>query len=352
MARRAQIIGWGKCVPERVMTNFELERLVDTSDQWIRTRTGIVERRIAGPGETTFSLALGAALEAIEVADINPARIDMVIVATSTPDYGAFPSVASLVQHAIGATNAGAFDLNAACSGFAYGFAVAGDMIASGNHRTILLIGAETMSRIIDWTDRSTCVLFGDGAGAVVLQATDGEAGVLSTVLGSDGSGAHLLCVPAGGSRLPASPDTVAARQHYIRMDGREVYRFAVNVMSRAAREAIARAGLSLEDIDLFIPHQANIRIIQSAARSLDLPPEKVFVNVDRYGNTSSASIPIALCEALEQGRIHPSDHLVFVGFGAGLSWGAAVVQWGVPVPPQRRRSLEATSQQCMSLSP
>ena len=262
MARRAQIVGWGKCLPTTVMTNVELEQRVDSSDEWIRTRTGIVERRLAAPGETTFSLALRAALDAVEVADINPARIDMVLVATCTPDYGAFPSVASLVQHAIGATHAGAFDLNAACAGFAYGFAIASDMITSGSHRTVLLIGAETMSRILDWTDRSTCVLFGDGAGAVVLQASEALGGVLSTVLGSDGAGAHLLFVPGDGSDVPPAEAAGTGRRRYVKMDGREVYRFAVNVTSRAAQEAVAKARLGLTDIDLFIPHQANIRII------------------------------------------------------------------------------------------
>jgi 3-oxoacyl-[acyl-carrier-protein] synthase-3 len=255
--------------------------------------------------------------------------------------------VASLVQHAIGATHAGAFDLNAACAGFAYGFAIASDMISSGSHRTVLLIGAETMSRILDWTDRSPCVLFGDGAGAVVLQASESLGGVISTLLGSDGSGAHLLFVPGDGSDSPSSEAAGAGRGRYVKMDGREVYRFAVNVTSRAAQEAVAKARLGLADIDLFIPHQANIRIIQSAARSLNLPQDKVFVNVDRYGNTSSASIPIALCEAIESGRIRQADHLLFVGFGAGLSWGAAVVQWGMPVPPEQQRPRKTAAEDC-----
>ena len=330
-ARHARITGWGKALPQRVLTNFELEKMVDTSDEWIRTRTGIAERRIAGPHESTFSLALRAARDAIEVADVAPAQVDLVVVCTFSPEFGGMPSTASLVQDALGATRAGAFDLNAACSGFVYGLAMAQASIAAGLHQTVLVIGAETMSRLLDWKDRATCVLFGDGAGAVLLQGTDEPAGMLSCVLGSDGSGGELLCVPAGGSRQPASLQTVQTAQHFIRMNGKEVYKFAVTTVPRSCLEAITRAGLSVEDVDLFIPHQANIRIIGSAAEALGLPPEKVFTNVDRYGNTSAASIPIALCEAVEQGRVREGSKLLLAGFGGGLSWGAAMVEWAVP---------------------
>lgn len=327
--RYAHIVGWGKYVPANVLTNDELAKRVDTSDRWIRERTGIAERRIATK-ETTAQMALYAAQEALEVADLNPNEIDLVIVATSTPEY-IFPSTASLVQDQLGASNAGAFDLSAACSGFVYALAVAADMIRAGTYDTILVIGSETMSRIVDWKDRSTCVLFGDGAGALILRASDQYGGILSTVLGSDGSGAELLEIPAGGSRHPTSLETVMANMHTIRMNGREVYRFATRVMTEAARQAMERANLSVEEVDLFIPHQANIRIIDYAAKKLNLPPEKVFINLDRYGNTSAASIPIALAEALESQRVNPGDHLVLVGFGAGLTWASCALEWTMP---------------------
>ena len=328
-ARYARIVGWGRAVPSRVVTNHDLAQLVDTSDEWIRTRTGIVERRMVGPKDTTSSLGTQAALSALESAKVDPADVDLVIVATISPDY-VMPATASLVQHAIGAPRAGAFDLNAGCAGFVYALSVGSSLIVSGAHQTVVVVGAEAITREIDFSDRSTCVLFGDGAGAVVLQASSEPTGVLSSVLGSDGSGADALIVPAGGSRSPASVETVEGRKHFLKMRGNEVYRFAVSAMTRASRDAMAKAGLGPSDIDLFVPHQANLRIILSAAKSLKLPPEKVFVNVDRYGNTSAASIPIALSEAVEQGRLHQGDRVVVVGFGAGLSWAAAVVQWGI----------------------
>ena len=328
----ATIVGWGMAVPAQIRTNADLEALVDTSDEWIVERTGIRERRIAADNETTFTLGQAAAERALAVAGLRGTDVDLVIVATLTPEF-AFPATASLIQDAIGARDAGAFDLNAACTGFVYGLAVARGMIESGMHRTVLLVGSDVMSRIIDWSDRATCVLFGDGAGAVVMQAADRPGGVLSTTLGSDGSGADLLCVPAGGSRRPASEATLRAGLHYVRMNGREVYKFAVNVMSRAAGHAISLAGLGPEDIDLFIPHQANVRIIRSASAALGVPESRVFVNVQRYGNTSAGSIPIALCEAIEAGRLAPGDRLVLVGFGGGLTWAAAALQWTAPVP-------------------
>ncbi len=325
----AQIVGWGYAVPSRVMTNLELEKMVDTTDEWIRSRTGIVERRIAGPKETTSSLGIRAAQHALQVADLSPSKLDLVIVATTSPDYP-MPSSAAIVQDGIGATKAGAFDLNAACSGFVYALSVGSGLIASGQYENILIVGADTLSRWVDWTDRATCVLFGDGAGAFVLQKTDSPTGLRSCVLGSDGSGVNALLVPAGGTKSPISLEQIQNRQNFIKMKGPEVYRFAVNVMVQAARQALSAAEMSVDDIDLFIPHQANIRIIQSAMKALKIPPEKVFTNVQHYGNTSAASIPIALCEAIAEGRVHQGSHLALVGFGAGLSWGAAVLHWGV----------------------
>ena len=335
MARYAQIVGWGMYVPSEILTNDDLASMVDTSDDWIQTRTGIVERRIAPPKETTATMAIRAAQAALRVANANPAQLDLITVATATPDYP-FPATACLVQEALGATRAGAFDLSAGCTGFVYGLAVGSQMIISGAYDRVLVIGAETLSRIINWTDRNTCVLFGDGAGAVLLQASDVPGGVLSAVLGADGSGGDLLMLPAGGSRHPASAETVAQGLHYIHMNGPEVFRFATRVTARAARQALDEADVNLEDISLLISHQANGRIIQSAAKSLKLPPEKVFVNLDRYGNTSAASVPIALCEAIEQDRVKRDDHLVMVSFGAGLTWAAVVVRWGVPLPVPR----------------
>ena len=347
-AQHARIVGWGKALPARVMTNQELERMVDTTDEWIRSRTGIRERRIAGAGESTLTLAVAAARDALRVAGVAANEIDLVIVCTFTPEFGGMPSTASMLQDAIGASNTGAFDLNAACSGFVYGLAMAHAMIASGLHRTVLLVGAETMSRVLDWTDRSTCVLFGDGAGAVVLQASEQSPGVLSCVLGSDGSGGELLSVPSGGSRAPASLQTVQDASHFIKMNGKEVYKFAVSALPRSVRQAVAKADLTLGDIDLFIPHQANIRIIASSAEALGVPMEKVFTNVERYGNTSAASIPIALCEAIEAGLVDEGTKLVLAGFGGGLSWGAAVVEWAVPVgaaiPPRQAPQAEPSA--------
>ena len=333
--RYAQIVGWGKYVPSHVLTNDDLAKMVDTSDDWIRARTGIVERRIADPRETTSTMSIKAAQAALQVADVAPERLDLIIVTTATPDY-LFPATACLVQDALGARRAGAFDLLAGCSGFVYGLGVGSQLIISGAYENVLVIGAETLSRIMDWTDRNTCVLFGDGAGALLLQASDAPGGVLSFTLGADGSGGDLLILPGGGSRHPASAETVAQGLHYARMNGREVFRFATRIMGQAAKEAIRAAGLEIDDIDLFIPHQANMRIIQSAAKHLRLPMDKVFVNLHRYGNTSCASIPIAFCEAIEEERIKPGDHLVLVSFGAGLTWAAAVVQWHVPLPAPR----------------
>jgi 3-oxoacyl-[acyl-carrier-protein] synthase-3 len=337
MERYAHITGWGMAVPERVLTNDDLARMVDTNDEWIMDRTGIRQRHIAGPKETTATLAAQAARAALEVADLDPDEIDLIIVATSTPEH-VFPATACIVQDAIGATKAGAFDLSAACSGFIYGLVMGAQAIRGGAVKNVLVIGAETLSRVVDWKDRGTCILFGDGAGAFVLQPSDVPGGVLTSMMRSDGSGGDSLIIPAGGSKIPISFEAVRDNLQYIQMDGKEVYRFATRVMATAAREVVQAAGLTLDDIALVVPHQANKRIIQSAARGLNLPEEKFMVNLDRYGNTSTASIPIAVCEAMAQGRIRPNDNIVLVGFGAGLTWGAAVLKWNVTAKPEISR--------------
>jgi len=336
MSPYAHITGWGMCLPEKVLTNDDLAKIVDTNDAWIVERTGIRQRYIAGPHETTASLATEAALQALAVANLNPVKLELIIVSTSSPEH-LFPATACLVQDRIGAIKAGAFDLSAACSGFIFAVNIATQAIRSGAVRNALVIGSETLSRLVNWKDRNTCILFGDGAGAFVLQTSEEPGGVLSAVMRSDGSGSDSLSVPAGGSRMPASAATVAEGLHYIHMNGREVYRFATRVMSQATHEAVEKAGLTMDDISLVIPHQANQRIIEAAARGLEIPMERVVMNVDRYGNTSTASIPIATCEAIQEGRMKPGDKVVFVGFGAGLTWGAAVVLWSGPFPARRR---------------
>ena len=332
MSPHAHVVGWGKYIPQQVLTNDDLSRMVDTSDEWIRTRTGIRERHIAKDGETTSSMAVQAARQALEVARLNPTQLELIIIATATPDF-IFPATVCLVQDILGAARAAAFDLSAGCSGFIYGLNVATHLLASGTYQTALVVGAETLSRITDWSDRASCVLFGDGAGAVVLQAGSNEGGVLATTLGSDGSGGDVLRLPAGGSFAPASHETVAAGLHFIHMKGREVFRFAINEIPAATSEVLDKAGLSLDDLDLLIPHQANQRIIEAATRFLGLPPEAVYSNLEWYGNTSAASIPIALSEAVEEGRIQAGDLVVCVGFGAGLTWGAAAIRWTRPMP-------------------
>jgi 3-oxoacyl-[acyl-carrier-protein] synthase-3 len=342
MTARAHVAGWGKYVPERVLTNDELTQMVETSDEWIRSRTGISERHIAREDETTASMAIEATHEAMEMAGINPSEIDAIIVATCTPDY-VFPSTACLVQDAIGATHAAAFDLSAGCSGFVYGLNVAADLIASGTHQTALVIGAETLSRIVDWEDRTTCVLFGDGAGAVILRGNGADGGILSSVLGSDGSGGDLLRLPGGGSQHPASHHTVSEGMHFLKMKGREVFRFAVRVMPAATRQVLEKAGATLEDVRLIIPHQANRRITSASIKALGLPEDRIYSNVERYGNTSAASIPIALCEAVEEGRMQRDDLVVLVGFGAGLTWAASAVRWSAPLPTAHPTHWEKT---------
>jgi 3-oxoacyl-[acyl-carrier-protein] synthase-3 len=326
-------------VPSYRRTNDEIARMVETSDEWIVSRTGIKERRIAADHESTATLAVRAAEKALEVANVAPEELDLIIVASATPEH-LFPATACLVQDALGADRAGAFDLSAACTGFIYGLSLAAHSIQVGAIDKALIIGSETLSRFVDWKDRETCILFGDGAGAVVLAARTERGGVLSCTMRADGSGGNLLEVPAGGSRHPTSLETLAKNQHTIKMQGREVFRFATRVMADASRVVIGKAGWMLDEVALFVPHQANSRIIQTAARRLRLPEEKFYVNLDRYGNTSSASVPIALCEAIEDGRIQPGDKLVLVGFGGGLTWAATAVEWAAPWPvlPQTRR--------------
>lgn len=325
--RRAGIVGIGSAIPEKILTNEYFEKIVDTSDEWIVSRTGIKERRIAPAEEAASDLGAQAALAALAHAKVSPDELDLVICATVSGDMP-FPSTASIVQDRIGAKNAAAFDLAAGCSGFVYGMSVASGFIGSGIYDKVLVIGADLLTRLADFEDRATCVLFGDGAGAAVIAPTDDDHGILSVLLGSDGSGADLLRIEAGGSRLPTTVETVQAKQHYIKMGGPEVFKFAVKIMGDAFVQALEQCGLTSEDVDLFIPHQANIRIIESAARRLGLPAEKVFVNVHKYGNTSAASIPIALDEAVRDGKLKKDDLIVVVGFGAGLTWAASVIKW------------------------
>jgi len=321
------ILGTGRCLPDRVVTNFDLEKIVDTSDEWIVTRTGIKERRIAPEGVATSDLAVIAAKNAIEDAGITPEEIDLIMVATVTPDM-TFPSTACIVQSKLGALNAAAFDLEAACTGFLYGLSIGAQFIATGFYRNILVIGAECLSRITNWKDRSTCVLFGDGAGAVVMGRVSESEGILSLYLGADGNGSGFLKLEAGGSRMPATMETVEKELHYIQMEGSEVFKFASKIMSSASLKVVEDAGLTVDDIDYLIPHQANIRIIDSARKRLKLPEEKVYVNLNRYGNMSAASIPVALDEAAREGALHKGDHIVLVGFGGGLTWGSCLLKW------------------------
>jgi len=326
--RPVGIVGLGSYLPEQVLTNQDLEKMVETSDEWIRTRTGIRERRILPPDLATSDMALEAGRRALADAGVTPDQVDCIIVATVTPDTP-FPSAACRVQDRLGCKRAAAFDINAACPGFLYAVTVGSQMVASGLYETVLVIGAETLSRVTDYQDRNTCVLFGDGAGAAVLRPVGKGRGLLSSVLGSDGSGADLLYQAAGGSRLPASAETLAKRQHYLYMNGSEVFKFAVRIMEEASLEALARANLTAEDVDFFVPHQANIRIIDSARRRLGVDMDRVVVTLDLLGNTSSSSIPLALDQAVRAGRIKDGDVVVAVAFGAGLTWAACVLRWG-----------------------
>jgi 3-oxoacyl-[acyl-carrier-protein] synthase-3 len=327
VGRTCSVTGVGAYVPSRVLTNADLEKVVDTTDDWITSRTGIKERRIAADNEYTSDLATQAAQRAMQDAGVTAEQVDLIIVATITPDMF-FPSTACLVQAKIGAHRAAAFDLEAACSGFIYGLEIAQQFIMSRTYDTVLVIGAEKLSTIIDWQDRNTCVLFGDGAGAVILQYRPQSHGLLTAVMGADGHKADLLRMPGGGSRCPATAQSVIARLHHLQMDGRETYKNAVQAMQTAAREALRRCDLEIAQIKCIIPHQANQRIIDAVAERLGAKPEQMFVNVHKFGNTSAASVGIALEEAVRTGRVQRGDLILLVVFGAGLTWGAAVIEW------------------------
>jgi 3-oxoacyl-[acyl-carrier-protein] synthase-3 len=337
MGRYARITGWGKYLPERVLTNEDLEKMVDTSDEWIRTRTGIRERHIAGPGETCSTMSLSSARQALAVAQLSPADLDLIIVATSTPDYHV-PAVACMVQDQLGAKKAAAFSLRAGCTGWVYALVTASQFIQTGGYRNALVIGTEHLSMGVDWTDRNTCVLFGDGSGAVVLEASDQATGLLAFDMGSDGSDYDALIFPGCAGVHPPSHEVIDQRLHYLRMDGRRVFKFATRVMSDSARKVIVDGGLSINDVALIIPHQANDRIIELARRRLNVAPEKIMINIDRYGNTSAASIPLALVDAVEEGRLRSGDNVVLCGFGAGLTWASAAWHW----EPQEPASIPA----------
>ncbi|HEY3218618.1 MAG TPA: beta-ketoacyl-ACP synthase III [Candidatus Limnocylindria bacterium] len=346
MAKNAVITGWGFYAPSRVMTNQDLEKIVDTSDEWITSRTGIKERRFASDGENTSSMSIRAARAALERAKLRPQDVQLIIVGTCSPDY-LFPATACIVQSEIGATRAGAFDVEAACTSFVTALGVARGMIMSGTIENAVVIGAETLSRFLNFKDRTTCVLFGDGAGAVVVEASNASVGIESVVLHSEGSKGEMLMVQAGGARIPATAETLERGQHFITMQGGEVFKLAVKSMADAAEEALREAGLGLDDIAIMIPHQANVRIIDGVAKRLHFPMAKVFVNIQRYGNTSAASIPIAIAEAAAQGRLRRGDKVLLVAFGGGFTWGASVLEWfgphdGVRPPSRLERAREA----------
>lgn len=324
--KKVGITGVGKYLPKKVLTNYELEKMVDTSDEWITTRTGIKERHIAAKNEAASDLAAKAAAAALEDANLKPGEVELIIVATITPD-SAFPSVACLIQSALCAKNAVCFDISAACAGFVYALTIAQQFVARGAYKNALVVGVEILSSITDWKDRNTCVLFGDGAGAVVVSEVK-TGGILSTYLGSDGSKSGLLMIPGGGSRHPCNKETLDKRLHYIKMQGNELFKLAVTTMAHAAQVALKQAGLEAGDVDLVIPHQANVRIIMAMAKKLCLPAEKVYLNIERYGNMSSASTAIALCEAVKEGRVRKGDIVLLDAFGAGLVWGACVIKW------------------------
>ena len=325
--RTCSITGVGSYVPARVLTNADLEKMVDTSDEWITTRTGIKERRIAAKNEYTSDMAVKAAHRALKMAAVTADRVDLIVTATITPDMP-FPATACLVQQKLGARRAAAFDLEAACSGFIYGLEIGQQFIMSRTYDTVLVIGAEKLSSIVDWQDRNTCVLFGDGAGAAVLQHRIDSHGLLTAVMGADGEKSDLLFMPGGGSRCPATMESITTRRHYLRMEGRETFKSAIQAMCTAAQEALRRCELDISKIKCIIPHQANRRIIDAVGERLGATPDQMFVNVTRYGNTSAASVAIALDEAVASGKIQHGDLVLLVVFGAGLTWGAAVIEW------------------------
>ena len=325
--KRAKIVGVGAYAPQRVLTNAELEKMVETSDEWIVQRTGIRERRIAAENEATSDLALRAAQQAMERAGVEPREIDFIVVGTTTGDM-AFPTTANLVQHRLGCRNAGSVDLYAACAGSVYSLSVGAQYVQTGKYRTVLCVGAECLSRITDYTDRGTCILLADAAGAAVLRASEGESGIVDTDLYSDGRYWELLYQPGGGARHPATHETVDKRMHYAKMKGNEVFKVAVRMFGEAAERILVRNGFTAEDLDLFIPHQANLRIIEAAVKRLKVPMEKVVINVDRYGNTGAASVYVAMEEAWSAKRLNTGDLVLLAAFGGGFTWGAALVRW------------------------
>ena len=327
----AHITGWGMYVPEPILTNNDISKLVDTSDEWIRDRTGIRERHIARETDFPSTMGVEAAIRALQVANLAPTELDLIICTSSSPEY-IFPATACIIQDQIGATKAGAFDLQAACTGFIFATNMGAQAIRSGSVKNVLIVGTEVLSRFVNWKDRNTCILFGDGAGAFVLQASDVPGGVIASVMHSDGSGADSLAIAGGGSRHPATETTIHEGRHFVTMDGKEVFRFATRVMGRAVQEALEQVNMTTNDVQWIVPHQANYRIIETAAKYLKMPLDKFVINVDRYGNTSTASIPIATVEAIQKAQIKPKDKIVFVGFGGGLTWGAMVVEWTSPI--------------------
>ena len=328
LGRTTSIIGLGCYAPERVITNEELALTLDTSDEWVRQRTGISERHVVPPGESTSDLGIAAAKAALADARLDPCEIDMVITATVTPDQ-IMPATAARVALEAGCVGAAAFDLSAGCTGFLYSLALAASAVASGLHDNILVVGAEAISKILDWSDRSTAVLFGDGAGAAVVSTARGAGHILGFELGGDGSGGDFLSLPAGGTRMPATHETVDAGMHFVHMDGKEIYKFATRIIAPSAEAVLARCGKTVDDVDLFVPHQANLRIIEAGAKKLGIPMEKVYTNLQRYGNTSSASMPMCLTEARQEGRLHDGDLVLLMGFGGGLTWGSGLLEWG-----------------------
>jgi len=324
--KRAGLLGTGSALPSRILSNADLEQLVDTNDEWITSRTGMKERRIAEVGEATSDYATEAGRRALEAAGVDAKDVDLIICATVTPDM-MFPATACIVQDKLGAVKAAAFDLSAACSGFLYGLSLANALVQAGQYRYVLVIAGDLLSRITDYTDRGTCVLFGDGAGAALVGPVDEQRGFLAFDLGSDGSGAHTLSMPAGGSRIPATVESVQGRLHYLHMEGQATFKFAVKAMAAATEKVLEQAGLTREEIDYMVPHQANIRIIESARKRFGLDEEKMVVTIHKYGNTSASSIPIALDEAVRDGRIKPGHLVVLVGFGGGLTWGATAIR-------------------------
>lgn len=324
----AAITGWGLAVPDSLVTNADLERRIDTSDEWIRTRTGILQRYVAAPHEATSTFAIAAGCQALERAGVAADKVDLVVLATCTPDRP-FPATACTVQAALGLHHAGAFDLGAACSGFVYGLHVATGLVRSGLHRTVLLVAADIFTRYINWNDRNTAVLFGDGAGAVVLQATTQPLGLLASNIGAWGEGEDLMAVDAGGSRLPLSPELLAQGRQYVYMNGREIFRHAVRGMAESSLRAIADAGLQPNQVDCIIPHQANLRIIEALAKRLNMPRAQIVVNLDHYGNTSAASVPIALAEAVAAGQLCAGQYALLTAFGGGLTWASGIIRWG-----------------------